>query len=64
MIFMAKKKSKRTPQTRKDTEETFNWDDTEYKNMKKIFIGLFICSILFLAVYLIGLINILLNRIL
>jgi len=60
MIFMAKKKHKRT-QTRKETEETFNWDYTEHKNMKKVFIGLFICSILFLAVYLIGLINILLK---
>ena len=55
-----KQKAKKTPKTSK-TEVTRIMNDVEYRNMKYMFIILFIASILFLAVYLIGFINILLK---
>lgn len=60
---MAKKrqKSKKTTKTSKETEVTRTMDDKEYKNLKYMFLGLFITSILFLGVYLVGFINTLLN---
>ena len=59
---MAKKKQTgKTPKTSKKTEVTRIMNNAEYKNMKYMFIGLFIASIVFLAVYLIGFINILLK---
>ena len=56
-----KQKAKKTPKTSKETEITKIMNDAEYRNMKYMFIILFIASILFLAVYLIGFINILLK---
>lgn len=61
---MAKKSKKKTPKTREKTEEITILDDAEYKNMKYIFIVLLVGAIVFLAVYLIGFINILLYKIL
>jgi hypothetical protein len=60
---MAKKKQKpsKTTKNNEKTEETRIMNDAEYRNMKYMFIVLFIGSILFLAVYLIGFINILLK---
>ncbi|MBI5679532.1 MAG: hypothetical protein HZC47_01340 [Methanobacterium sp.] len=60
---MAKKKQKpkKTPKNNKKTEVTKIMNDSEYKNLKYMFIALLIASILFLAVYLVGFINILLK---
>lgn len=56
---MAKKKQ--TGKIDKKAEVTRIMNDAEYKSMKYMFIGLIIASIVFLAVYLIGFINILLK---
>jgi hypothetical protein len=60
---MAKKKQKpkKTPKKSKETEITKIMNEAEYRNMKYTFLVLFISSILFLAVYLFGFINILLK---
>ncbi|MGB9937538.1 MAG: hypothetical protein ACPK7O_07435 [Methanobacterium sp.] len=60
---MAKKrqKPKKTTKTGKETEVTSFIGDKEYNNLRYMFLGLLIGGILFLGIYLVGLINILLT---
>ncbi|HML04618.1 MAG TPA: hypothetical protein VK426_02490 [Methanobacterium sp.] len=59
---MAKRqKTKKTSNKNKEIESATIMDDKEYRNLKYMFMCVFISSILFLGIYLVGFINILLN---